>query len=244
MRYLQLENMCRRILIWISKTLPENEIFQMYQYVVFVLKDPFYRRKFFLLTRLQNDFILYIIRKNILMIHISTEIFFNVISFVFHFERLISQKKILLIHISPEGYKKGFHPVYRNWIFLKWLIFSQKEIIFLSFCKSKFSYILECRFHFENLYCRRKFLWLTLQQKNLILYMKMKYIIPHYFVSFCRRNLPIFQNVLFRYGQDIIYSTRTLIFQINSKRMSLFFIVPSGEVRKIALIIKIATSAV
>ena len=108
MRYLQLENICRRILIWISKTLPENEIFAMYQYVVFVLKDPFYRRKFFLLTRLQNDFILYIIRKNILIIHISTEIFFNVISFVFHFERLISQKKILLIHISPEGYKKQF----------------------------------------------------------------------------------------------------------------------------------------
>ena len=104
------------------------------------------------------------------MIHISTEIFFNVISFVFHFERLISQKKILLLHISPEGCKKGFHPVYRNWIFLKWLIFSQKEIVFLSFCKSNFSYILECRFHFENLYCRRKFFWLTLQQKNLILY--------------------------------------------------------------------------
>ena len=74
--------------------------------------------------------------------------------------------------------------------------------------------------------------------------MKTEYIIPHYFVSFCRRNLPIFQNVLFRYGQDIIYSTRTLIFQINSKRKSLFFIGPSGEVRKIALFIKIATSAV
>ena len=138
--------MCtRRILIWISKKLPENKIFAIYQYVVFVLNDPFYRRNFFLWTRLQNDYILYIIRKNILMIHISTEIFFNVISFVFHFERLISQKKILLIHISPEGYKKGFHPVYRNWIFLKWLIFSQKEIIFLSFCKCNYSYILEYR---------------------------------------------------------------------------------------------------
>ena len=133
------------------------------------------------------------------MIHISTEIFFNVISFVFHFERLISQKKILLIHISPEGYKKqffwtisifaegnhclillqkeslqcinilfsferfisqkwirlidsdtkGFHPVNRNWIFIKWLIFSQKEIIFLSFCKIYFSNILNAGFILE-----------------------------------------------------------------------------------------------
>ena len=106
MTYLQLENICRRIFIWISKTLPVEEILAIYEHVDFILKDSFYRRKFFLLTHLQNDFILYIIRKNNLMIHISTEFFFNVITFVFHFERLISQKKILLIHISPEGYIK------------------------------------------------------------------------------------------------------------------------------------------
>ena len=155
------------------------------------------------------------------MINIFAEAnhFCNLSTSCFHFERFISQNNIRLIDTS----KDGFHP--RS---LKLLIFSQKEIIFLSFCKSNYSYILECRFHFENLYCRRKFFWLTLQQKNLILYMKMEYIIPHYFVSFCRRNLPIFQNVLFRYGQDIIYSTRTSIFQINSKRKSLFFIGPSG----------------
>ena len=42
---------------------------------------------------------------------------------------------------------------------------------------------------------------------------------------------------------DICF-TRTLVFQIDSKRKSLFFIGPSAEVRKITLFIKIATSAV
>ena len=54
--------------------LSAKESFAIYQHVVFILKVPFHRRKFFLSTSLQKDFIMCIIRKDILMIHISTEI--------------------------------------------------------------------------------------------------------------------------------------------------------------------------
>ena len=60
------------------------------------------------------------------MIHISTEILVNVISFVFHFERLISQKKILLILTSPEG----FDPVYKSQYFLTINIFPEGNHFF------------------------------------------------------------------------------------------------------------------
>ena len=88
--------------------------------MVLILKDPFHRRKFVLLTALQMVFILYIIRKNILMIHISTERnhfpvfvqrgFFYCDDVWFSFCKAYLTEKILLILTSPEG----FDPVYKS----------------------------------------------------------------------------------------------------------------------------------
>ena len=118
-------------------------------------------------------------QKEIIVLSFCRRNLCNVSTSCFHLRDFFSQKWIRLIDSDT----KGFHPVYKNRIFLKWLIFSQKEIIFLSFCKSNFSNILEFRFYLENLYPRRKFFWLTLPQKNFILYMKMEYIITYYFQS-------------------------------------------------------------
>ena len=50
------------------------------------------------------------------------------------------------------------------------MIFSQKELVFLSCCSRNFSNVLKCRFHFENLFRRRTLFWLTLPLKNFIVY--------------------------------------------------------------------------
>ena len=147
--------------------------------MVLILKDIFLRRKFFGFALLKKDLILYI-KSNIFerLIFLQKEIIFckrdlcNVLTSCFHFERFIPQKRIRLI----DSYEEGLHPKS-----VKWLIFSQEEILFLSFCRRSFSNVFECRFNIENLFCRRKFFWLTFPQKNFILYMKMECMIINYF---------------------------------------------------------------
>ena len=68
---------------------------------------------------------------------------------------------------------------------------------------------------FEKSIRRRKFFWFTLPQKNFILYMKMEFIIFHFFVSFFRRNFLYFKMCTLDME---IHLTMTSIFWSNGKQ--------------------------
>ena len=94
---------------------------------------------------------------------------------------------------------------------------------------------------FEKSIRRRKFFWLTLPQKNFILYMKIECIIIHYSCILLQKEFHIFQIVYFR----LKYISQVLwYFEVRAREKNLFFIGPSLKVRYIALFIKIAKGAV
>ena len=89
--------------------------------------------------------------------------------------------------------------------------------------------------------CRRKFFWLTLPQKNFILYMKIEGLMTYYSCILLQKEFHIFQNVYFRWK----YISQVLwYFEVRAREKNLFFIGPSLKVRYRALFLKIATSAV
>ena len=128
--------------------------------MVFILKCLFHRRKFFKYTILQKDWIMYIkIHIFELLIFSQKEIFFlsfcrsnlcNVSTSCFHFERFISQKRLCLIDSSTDG----FHPLYRNKIFLIIDIFKERNHFLrkklISCLHKNAGFILEIYFAEEN----------------------------------------------------------------------------------------------
>ena len=151
--------------------------------------------------------------------------FFGVMTCGFHFVRLISQKKLLQTHTSPEG----FDPVYKKQYFLTINIFAEGNHFLILLQKESLQYI-NILISFERFISQKRILLIDTSIEEFYHVHENGIYNNSIFTKTSPEGIFLYFKMC---SLDMdIYSTRTLIFQINSKRKSLFFIGPSTEVRK------------